>query len=182
MTVSALSVIVDKNIVISSKLGVVQTALFFYTGKKMEYTPLESQPYYSECKGLVEGLGYRLVDFSLARIKTGWHAQAVIFSPDGIGIDDCTKVHKPLQQKLEVLLNSQDVFMEVSSPGVQRVLKKTYELEAFVGEQISVWDSDCTDWLSGKLTAYTDAGIVLETKNGNKEISFENCKKAKLEY
>lgn len=148
----------------------------------MKFVKKNESEFFDEAKALVEGLGYRLVDFSLARIKTGWHAQAVIFSPDGIGIDDCTKVHKPLQQKLEVLLNSQDVFMEVSSPGVQRVLKKTYELEAFVGEQISVWDSDCTDWLSGKLTAYTDAGIVLETKNGNKKISFENCKKAKLEY
>ena len=67
MTVSALSAIVDKNIVISSKLGVVQTALFFYTGKKMEYTPLESQHYYSECKGLVEGLGYILVELKIGR-------------------------------------------------------------------------------------------------------------------
>ena len=103
----------------------------------MKFVKKNESEFFDEAKALVEGLGYRLVDFSLARIKTGWHAQAVIFSPDGIGIDDCTKVHKPLQQKLEVLLNSQDVFMEVSSPGVQRVLKKTYELEAFVGEQIS---------------------------------------------
>lgn len=137
--------------------------------------------FFSEAKTLVEGLGYRLVDFSLARIKTGWHAYAVIFTPGGVGIEDCTKVHKPLQQKLEVLLNTQDLFMEVSSPGVQRVLKKSYELEAFVGEKISVWDADCTDWVTGTLLEYYEERIILEMENGKKEIPLDRCKKAKLE-
>lgn len=137
--------------------------------------------FFSEAKTLVEGLGYRLVDFSLARIKTGWHAYAVIFTSGGVGIEDCTKVHKPLQQKLEVLLNTQDLFMEVSSPGVQRVLKKSYELEAFVGEKISVWDADCTDWVTGMLLEYCEERIVLEMETGKKEIPLDRCKKAKLE-
>lgn len=137
--------------------------------------------FFSEAKTLVEGLGYRLVDFSLARIKTGWHAYAVIFTPGSVGIEDCTKVHKPLQQKLEVLLNTQDLFMEVSSPGVQRVLKKSYELEAFVGEKISVWDADCTDWVTGTLLEYYEERIILEMENGKKEIPLDRCKKAKLE-
>lgn len=137
--------------------------------------------FFSEAKTLVEGLGYRLVDFSLARIKTGWHAYAVIFTPGGVGIEDCTKVHKPLQQKLEVLLNTQDLFMEVSSPGVQRVLKKSYELEAFVGEKIFVWDADRTDWVTGTLLEYCEERIVLEMETGKKEIPLDRCKKAKLE-
>lgn len=137
--------------------------------------------FFNEAKTLVEGLGYKLVDFSLAQLKTGWHAYVVIFSSKGVSIEDCTKVHKPLQQRLEVLLNTQELFVEVSSPGVRRILKKTYELEAFIGERLSVWDATCTDWVSGILIEYNGEGIVLETEKDKREIALDNCKKAKLE-
>lgn len=137
--------------------------------------------YFDEVKKLVEGLGYTLVDYTLDKGKTLWRANVVIFAKGGTGINDCSKVHKPLQQRLEVLLNSQDLAMEVSSPGVKRTLKKTYELQAFIGEKISVWDATCTDWVSGTLLEYNDEGIVLETADGKKNISFASCKKAKLQ-
>lgn len=137
--------------------------------------------FFNEAKTLVEGLGYKLVDFSLVQLKTGWNAYAVIFSPKGVGIEDCTRVHKPLQQRLQVLLNVQELFLEVSSPGMRRVLKKAYEFEAFIGEKLSVWDLTCTDWVTGILIEYNGKSIVLETEKNKREITLENCKKARLE-
>lgn len=146
----------------------------------MKYIKTNESPYIAEAEALVVGLGYTLVDYSLERLKSRWHASVVIFSPNGIGIEDCTKVHKPLQQRLEVLLDSQDLTMEVSSPGVARVLKKSYEFKAFIGQKLLVWDLSCTDWVSGKLIAYSDEGVTLETSTETKFIPFSNIKKAKL--
>lgn len=146
----------------------------------MKLIKKNTSEYLDEVEKLVEAMAYKLVDYSLERTKFGWQANVIIFAKNGTGIEDCAKVHKPLQQRLEVLLNTQELSMEVSSPGVRRVLKKTYEFKAFIGEQVSVWDETCTDWRSGKLVDYNDTGIVLETKDGKIDIKFEACKKAKL--
>lgn len=142
-------------------------------------------PFVNEVQALVEGLGYKLVDYSLDKVRSSkvgaWHANVVIFSPNGTGIQDCSTVHKPLQQRLEVLLNTDNLSMEVSSPGINRVLKKSYEFTAFVGQVISVWDATCTDWIKGTLSECSDSDITVETEAGTRKISFENCKKAKLE-
>lgn len=146
----------------------------------MKLITKNNSPYFDDVEMLVESLGYKLVEYTIDRIKNVWRVNVVIFTANGTGIDDCTKVHKPLQQRLEVLLNSQEVAMQVSSPGVNRLLKKAYEFKAFIGQDISVWDQNYTDWVTGKLIEYNDDGIVLETDNGNKKINFEFCKKARL--
>ena len=146
----------------------------------MKIVKSNENPYCGDVEALVEGLGYRLVDYSLDKVKSGWHAIVVIFSPHGTGIDDCSKVHRPLQQRLEVLLDSQDVSMEVSSPGVHRVFKKSYELKAFQGFTVSVWDVTCTDWVTGTLIEYKEDAVVLQNDTVTKTIAFSAIKKAKL--
>lgn len=190
MTVSALSAIVDKNIVISSKLGVVQTALFFYTGKKMEYTPLESQHYYSECKGLVEGLGYILVELKIGRTHSAVQIRAVISRPQtaqngaaqGIGINDCAKVHRLLMPRLEALLNAQDISMEVTSPGLTRNIKNAAEFALFVGKNVRVWDTDAADWTSGVIESAGTESLELKVSGTGetKMFAYEHIAKAKL--
>lgn len=145
----------------------------------MIITKTNESPHFSDVETLIEGLGYRVVDYSIERIKSCWQARVVIFAPSGTGIDDCVKVHRPLQQRLEVLLDSQDLNLEVSSPGVNRVLKKAYELKAFLGLPVSIWDLSCTEWVTGLLVEYNDAGVVLEIEGNKKTIEFSNIKKAK---
>ncbi|PIE99108.1 MAG: ribosome maturation factor RimP [Treponema sp.] len=146
----------------------------------MKRVQKNDSPHFEESKALIEGLGYKVVDYSLARLKTGWKVSVVIFSENGVGIDDCVNVHRTLKQRLEVLLDSQDVDMEVSSPGVKRVIKKTSEFEAFVGQEVSVWDLSCTDWVEGCLTESSDSGVTLDKAGSKVFIPFENVKKAKL--
>ena len=90
----------------------------------MEYTALESQQYYSECKALTEGLGYALVELHIVRIHSGVQVRAVIAplrtaeakvqNRSSIGVNDCAKVHRLLLPRLEALLRSQEVYMENS--------------------------------------------------------------------
>ena len=80
--------------------------------------------------------------------KTTVKISAVIASKDiskDIGVDDCSKVHHALLPRLEALLGTEDTYMEVTSPGMDRNIKNAAEFEIFVGtnclktDKISVW-------------------------------------------
>ncbi|MEX3526741.1 MAG: ribosome maturation factor RimP [Burkholderia sp.] len=82
----------------------------------------------------VTGLGYELVDLE----RTGRGMLSVyIDQPAGISIDDCEKVTRQLQHVLTVE-NIDYERLEVSSPGLDRPLKKLADFERFAGSEISV--------------------------------------------
>ncbi|MEX3556444.1 MAG: ribosome maturation factor RimP [Burkholderia gladioli] len=82
----------------------------------------------------VTGLGYELVDLE----RTGRGMLCVyIDQPAGIAIDDCEKVTRQLQHVLTVE-NIDYERLEVSSPGLDRPLKKLADFERFAGNEISV--------------------------------------------
>ncbi len=144
----------------------------------MEYIPKEAVPYFNDYEQLVIGLGYQLVELRVIRQKSSLMIKAVINSKNGVGVDDCSKVHRLLLSRAEVLLNSQDIQMEVSSPGLNRVIKNAYEFHAFIGENIKVLEG--SEWLEGRLMGADSVQISIKTPNGQKDIPYGDIKKAKL--
>ncbi len=145
----------------------------------MEFVSKESVPFFSDCELLVEGLGYKLVDLSIQQRNETKQIKAVIKSEKGVGIDDCTIVHRALLPRLEALLGTQETTMEVSSPGVNRVLKHSWEFYAFIGEEIAIWNVDITDWVTGILKEVNSNGIVFTANGSDTNIEYKNIKKAK---
>ncbi len=150
----------------------------------MEYTSLESMPYYSQCKSLVEGLGYILVSIQVVPAKTTTKVQAVISnktsSSEGIGVNDCAKVHRLLLPRLEALLQNQDIYMEVTSPGMERHIKNAAEFALFQGRDVKVWNTEISDWVSGKIKDSDESQITLDVMEETKIIPYTNIAKAKL--
>ena len=146
----------------------------------MEYVQTEAVPYFTDYEQLVAGLGYKLVDLQIIRQKSLWLVKAVIYNKSGVGIDDCSKVHRVLLSRAEVLLNSQDIQMEVSSPGLNRVIKNAAEFQAFIGENIKVLGVSCSDWLEGELLAADTTGIRVNVSGEQRDIRYADIKKAKL--
>lgn len=150
---------------------------------KLEYEPLEKMPHYSECAPLVEGLGYTLVELHISPAKTITKITAVIASKDpavDIGVNDCSKVHHALLPRLEAILGTEDTYMELTSPGMERNFKNAAEFSVFVGREVRVWDKTVTDWVSGKILSADEKSVTLEKDGGSQTISFENIAKAKF--
>jgi ribosome maturation factor RimP len=89
----------------------------------------------------VTGLGYDLVDAErsprgLLRVFID-HLQGTDGAAAVITVEDCEKVTRQLQHVLEVE-NCAYERLEVSSPGLDRPLKKAADYQRFVGEQIEV--------------------------------------------
>lgn len=146
----------------------------------MEFILKKDIPYFADCEPLVESMGFKLVDLNVFRKQNGWHIKAVIKGKKaGIGIKDCASVHRTLQMRLEALIGSQDIAMEVSSPGINRVLKRSVELFAFQGEAAEIWDASITEWRCGILKAVNEKNIILTADGIDVEIPYEHIKKAR---
>lgn len=132
----------------------------------MEYISLDSIPHFADCSPLVTGLGYILVDLKVVPQNGSIKVTAVITKPAGdsgaVGVNDCARVHRALLPRLEAVLDSQDIYMEVASPGMERLIKNPAEFALFVGRYVRVWDSQITDWVAGKIIASDDQSITLE--------------------
>ena len=132
----------------------------------MEYISLDSIPHFADCSPLVTGLGYILVDLKVVPQNGSIKVTAVITKPAGdsgaVGVNDCARVHRALLPRLEAVLDSQDIYMEVASPGMERLIKNPAEFTLFVGRYVRVWDSQITDWVAGKIISSDDQSITLE--------------------
>ncbi len=149
----------------------------------MEYKALEFIETYSHCTSVVKEFGYALVDLKIVPQKTQIHVTAVITKngSGSIGVDDCAKVHRVLLDLLEKKLQSDDIYMEVTSPGMERNIKNAAEFLLFTGRVMRVWDIEKADWVSGKIVETDSKSVTLElSESETKCFLYEQIAKAKL--
>jgi len=82
---------------------------------------------------LVVQLGYELVDFEI--VNGGQLLRIYIDNNDLVSIEDCTTVSNHVNNVLSVETDYDYERLEVSSPGLDRVIKKLKDFERFKGEQ-----------------------------------------------
>ena len=80
-------------------------------------------------------MGYELVD--LQPSNGGRLLRLFIDKPGGIGVEDCAAVSRQLSRVLEVEGVEYDR-LEVSSPGLDRPLRKASDFERFAGQKAEV--------------------------------------------
>ncbi len=78
--------------------------------------------------------GLELVHVEFQREATGWVLRLFIDKPQGVTLDDCSRVSRQLSDLLDVSLeNLWPYHLEVSSPGAERPLVKLEDFERFQG-------------------------------------------------
>ncbi len=88
-----------------------------------------------KCQRQAETLGYELVDVCLDKEDSGKYLRIYIDREEGITLDDCERYHRAIQPQLE----SYDYdFLEVSSPGIDRPLKKDRDFERAMGMEVEI--------------------------------------------
>ncbi|WP_405379802.1 ribosome maturation factor RimP [Phascolarctobacterium sp.] len=111
---------------------------------------------------LLVGTDMTLVDVEYVREKD-WYLRIFLDKPGGVEIDDCQLV----SEKLTAVLDEKDpipdkYFLEVSSPGIDRPLKKDKDFEAAYGTKVDIifyapWEG--LKNLTGVLTAHDDEAV-----------------------
>ena len=88
---------------------------------------------------IVDRLSYELVDVEFLKEGANWYLRVYIDKPGGIAIEDCQIVSEELSDRLdETDPIKQSYILEVSSPGLERPLKKDVDFERFRGEPVEV--------------------------------------------
>lgn len=148
----------------------------------MRFTPRETDPLFNAAQRVVQGLGMSLVDLAVSRHKAHVQVRAVIYKPDIVGVDDCSKVHHALLPRLELAFPGQDLSVEVSSPGIDRLIKDGFELRYYGGRGIKCFRTDTSEWSAGILQSADETQLVLKGKDGMITVNYELIAKAKLDY
>ena len=146
--------------------------------------------YYKLLSPVVEALGFSIVELSAANRQDGLHISLVIYSPAGVSVKDCERVHRLAAARTEVASDSRDVYFEVSSPGINRNLKYSDEFAVFTGRRVRVLCGESSDWIYGDILSADRENVVIETieKNENKteksekKIPYSQIRKAKLDF
>ena len=108
---------------------------------------------------------YELVDVEYVK-ERDWFLRVYIDKEGGIGLDDCQEVSGLLDEKLEELNIINDRYiLEVSSPGLDRALKKEKDFKREMGKLVDITLYKAIDgekMITGKLTGYTKDIISID--------------------
>ena len=131
---------------------------------------------------LVTQLGYELVDFET--VNGGQILRIYIDKGDLIDIEDCTKVSNHVNNVLSVETDYDYERLEVSSPGLDRVIKKLNDFDRFKGQKIKIktrFALENRKNFKGMLSGTKGESIMIEVDNESLLIDFENIDKARLD-
>ncbi len=136
----------------------------------------------------IEKLGYELYDVLYIKEGKNYTLRIVIDKEDGIDLEDCEKVNNAITDLLddEDLIKEQ-YFLEVSSPGIERILRKDWQLKKFIGSNVEVnmfkKDENNKKEYIGILKEVSEDELILEIETEeNIKIDRKNISQVKTVY
>jgi ribosome maturation factor RimP len=130
----------------------------------------------------VEGCGVSLYDIVNLKEYDNNIYRVYITSSEGISLDKCAEVSRQISPLLDVHEPLSGKYnLEVSSPGIERKLKRPAHFKASINENIRIKDFE-KNILEGKLLRADDNEIVLQTEHGEEIISYDEISLASTYY
>ena len=131
-------------------------------GRKISYEEKTEQL----IQPFIDAHHFELVDVEYVKEGSDWYLRVYIDKEGGIGLDDCQEVSGLLDEKLEELNIINDRYiLEVSSPGLDRALKKEKDFKREMGKLVDITLYKAIDgekMITGKLTGYTKDIITID--------------------
>ena len=116
-------------------------------------------------KSKIENLGYELYDVEYVKEGKDYFLRIFIDKQDGIDLNDCEKVNNEINDILDTAdYIKQQYFLEVSSPGIERILRKNKHLQDNIGKEIVVKlfkQIDNKKEIEGILKEYNEEQIII---------------------
>ncbi len=132
----------------------------------------------NDIKTALIGTGVDLYDILTLKENDNNILRIYLTQQGGITLDKCTEITKLISP----ILDMHDPFdgeyiLEVSSPGIERKLKKPKHFQASIGEKIKIKDFNKDILLATLLSANNDE-IVVQTEHGTETITYDEIAQA----
>ena len=136
---------------------------------------------------IIEKIGYELYDVQYDKEGKNYFLRIYIDKENGIDLNDCEKVNNAITDILdEENYIKEQYFLEVSSPGIERILRKDKHLEKNIGQEINIKlfkkDENGNKEYIGKLLGYDDNYIQIKQDNNELKIERKNISQIKTVY
>lgn len=137
-------------------------------------------------EAVLADVGFELVDVEYLVDRGRWVLRIYMDRPGGVTVDDCALVSREIGILVDVKdLIPQEYVLEVSSPGLNRPLKKEKDFEWAVGKKVRIRMKEAVGGrrnFTGYLARFRDATIYLAIDNNEVELPFKRVEKANLIY
>ncbi len=167
-------------------------------------TAIGQEPITEQARGLLEPIiereGFELVEVEWVREGSAWVLRLFVDRPGGVTIDHCQELSRIVETVLDVEDFIEPAYnLEVSSPGVERPLRKPHDFERFAGQRAHVKTYGPIESLpaapagasaaagprknwTGTLKGFRDGAVEIEVDGVVHRIPHEKIAKAHLEY
>ena len=127
-------------------------------------------------KTKVEELGYELYDVEYVKEGKNYFLRIYIDNKNGIDLNDCEKVNDAIMEPLdEADYIKEQYFLEVSSPGVERTLRKDKHLKDNIGNEVYIKlfqkDKYGKKEYYGVLKSFTESEVIIDVGEYEQEES-----------
>ncbi len=144
-------------------------------------------PLYETLEPIITGLGFGIVELIGRQRKNTFHVHLVIHHSDGVDVENCAEVHKTVLPRIEVLYESLEIHLQVSSPGIYRKFKDAREFEIFKGKKVKVLRTGRSEWVKGTIEEADESSVKLtfeeETDQSEGDVvPYAEIQKARLDY
>lgn len=137
---------------------------------------------------ILDNLQLELVDIEFVKEGPSWFLRVFIDSDDGVDIEECAKVSEALSEKLdEADPIKQNYFLEVSSPGAERPLKKEADFMKALGKNVYIKTYEPIEGnkeFEGELSAFdgenVEVTVMIKTRRKTINIPYDKVAKARL--
>ena len=125
-------------------------------------------------KTKVEELGYELYDVEYVKEGKNYFLRIYIDNKNGIDLNDCEKVNDAIMEPLdEADYIKEQYFLEVSSPGVERTLRKDKHLKDNIGNEVYIKlfqkDKYGKKEYYGFLKSFTESEVIIDVGEDEQE-------------
>ena len=134
----------------------------------------------------INNLGYELYDVEYAKEGKDHFLRIFIDKSEGIDLNDCEKVSNSINDLLdEADYIKEQYFLEVSSPGIERIIRKDKHLEVNIGNLVEVKlfkPIEKQKVIQGILKDFNKETLIIESNDKNIEIERKNISIIKTVY
>lgn len=127
---------------------------------------------------------FELVDIEYVKEGSNWFLRVFVDKEGGIDIDDCGRISEYLSDRLdETDPIPTAYFLEVSSPGAERPLRKPQDYVKAVGKNVFVTTYEPIDGakqFEGRLLDYSEERLIIQSAKKNTEIPAGKIASARL--
>lgn len=135
---------------------------------------------------IVQSLKYELYDVEYVKEGKDYYLRIFIDSKNGISLEDCEKVSNAINDILDTEdLIQEQYFLEVSSPGIERVLKKDKHFKSNLGKEVTAKlykSQEGLKQISGILENFDKENILIKTDDKDYKIERKNIAGIKTVY